>query len=256
MSTTQDIICRSKLKPHREVRFLHLFFHFLIAIPNIQVATGLGLVTLTGCSTYYSLQVFTEDKKAEVTEKKPILRYAPVLETDDYSVYAQESDSTKYYLIPNHLDVLDLGENEAFALAMERQDQKHLIFTAVIGPDQMMISDAIKLLAAKGIANPNLVVYPLGNLIIRPLTNPRDPNALRVTAIARSIGFKTQVALLVLQTNGKNDVRDVIQLLDSKSGVILEGGFTTLKAHDHRVEIDHITLQIRLHDLDVSNLSK
>lgn len=176
---------------------------------------------LSACASYKSYSVEFQDAPVRIAEP-PTLESTPILESDEFNLYRGSADPQVLFVIPTHLYLTESYARRYQAVGFERNDGEHLFFIAQLSPDPEILLRAEKHVVSNGIQFRDLRFYPIDAFLIRPATDPREPQSISVTAISgRPSPSAPFSASVIIQVRGRENIISFKKLLELDMGYLL-----------------------------------
>lgn len=219
------------------------------------VLTLCAALSTTGCTTYipYAVQ---HVPGTQPDQGYPELDPKPILEGRDFAVFRSSQDNLRLFVTPTSLIPVASSNGRVLCTSIERTDGRRLILTCALGPATGLLDSVEVQLRGAGVAFNKLSFYPADSLTLRPLSDPRRPNSLRITAQAGPpASLMTFSALLVMQVDDPDSVLPFKKLVESPAGLIVEGTFSLTAREGVRSYRIPRSLQLLVSDIEVTNLT-
>lgn len=210
---------------------------------------------LTGCATYIPYAV--RHVPGTLPEQSyPALDPKPILEGRDFAVFRSSQDKLRLFVVPTSLSPVASSSGRVLCTSIERTDGRRLILTCVLGPAAGLLDSAEAQLRNAGVAFTKISFYPADSLTLRPLSDPRRPSSLRITAQAGPpASLMTFGAHLVMQVDDSESVLPFKKLLETPAGLIVEGTFSLQVIDGGRSYSVPRSLQLLVSDIEITNLT-
>ena len=177
---------------------------------------------LASCSVYQPLAIRTSIS-AYPTIESPIVNDNPVLQTAEFNIYESSQNKDVYFVIPTTLVPIEASRGTPLSIGLERSDGGHLLLVISLGPRSDLLTAAKNELQARSLKIASINYYPIEQLSIRPLTDPRIPQNINYTAIAApGLTLSPFHILFLVQVRNSDDILAMKKLINSNSGIIIE----------------------------------
>lgn len=184
----------------------------------------LALTLLASCASYTPYAV-KGDAEAFTAAQDLDLRPGAVLQTAEYSVYEAQDQPGSFYLLPAHIEPVQARRGVLLATALQRSDGEHMVFSCALAPRQQLLLQAEKELAQRGKAG-RVAFYRPQSLDIRPLTDPRTPADISMTALgAPGYGQSPFHVGLIVQLRSRQNILAFTQMVNLNAGFLFEAQY-------------------------------
>ncbi|MEO7933878.1 MAG: hypothetical protein ABIT76_12040 [Chthoniobacterales bacterium] len=179
-----------------------------------------------------------------------MLKKNPVISEESFNVYESEKESELYYYVPLQLEPFKGQNTEVMGNALFNKNNNHWIFSIPVGPAAGSYNSALEKLKAIH-PKASLGFYPVANYSIAPITDPGDPSIISSTIVASS--GDPILALLVIQTKGREAGESIRDLLGLPSGFLAQAVFTILAKDGNSTQEIRIQASIRIGSINLSS---
>ena len=217
------------------------------------IAYAIVAALVSACSAYQSYRVEVTNIP-ERAASPGIVEPTPVLETEEYSVYRDNRDARALYVIPTSLLGVVSHDRRYQAISLERLDGNCLFLVANFAPRTGLLEDAATELSTEGTAFSSLSFYPIDTLLVRPATDPREPDVIRTTTITGRPTSSTPFSVLVVvQVAGKENIISFKRLIEMDAGYVLFAHFDVLVNDPSGPQVRTLGMHVLLRDAYVTN---
>jgi hypothetical protein len=186
----------------------------------------------------------------------PVVNDVPVIQTANLNIYESAQDKGIYFVIPTTLAPIEASRGTLLSIGLERSDGDHLILVTFLGPRADLLTTARNELRARSLNIVSVDYYPIEQLSIRPLTDPRIPQDVNFTGIgAPGLTLSPFHILFLVQVKYSDDILAMKKLINSNSGIIIEGIYN-LRVQRSGINIDKpLTVNGIIANTEITSLS-